>query len=204
MTESTTIDAVTIDGYGTLLELDDPVGALQALLPDHAPEEIERAFRAEGEYYLAHSGEGRNAESLAELHARCTAVFNDALGSALTPKEYVGALRFAVLPGVRDALSRLRAAGFALAVVANWDFSLHDHLRNHRLSDWFDTVVVSGEIGVRKPDPAPFLAALEQLGVEPARAVHVGDHPPHDEAGAVAAGMRFEPAPLPLAADRLL
>jgi FMN hydrolase / 5-amino-6-(5-phospho-D-ribitylamino)uracil phosphatase len=57
---------------------------------------------------------------------------------------------------------------------------------------------------VRKPDPAPFLAALERLGVEPGRTVHVGDHPPHDEAGARGAGMRFEPAPLPAAVERLL
>jgi HAD superfamily hydrolase (TIGR01549 family) len=201
---STGVDAVTIDGYGTLLELHDPVEELRALLPDRSAEEIERAFRAEAEYYLTHSHEGRDAESLAELHTSCTAVFNDALGSALAPEQYVGALRFAVLPGVPDALRRLRGAGFALAVVANWDFSLHEHLRKHRLRDWFDAVVVSGELGVRKPDPAPFRAALEQLGVEPARAVHVGDYPPHDEVGALAAGMRFEPAPLPAAADRLL
>jgi putative hydrolase of the HAD superfamily len=198
------LDAVTIDGYGTLLELDDPIGGLRALLPDHPAEEIERAFRAEAEHYLTHSVEGRDAESLARLHAGCTSVFNEALGSALTPEQYVGALRFTVLPGVTDALARLRGSGLALAVVANWDYSLHDHLRNHRLRNWFDAVVVSAELGARKPDPAPFRAALEQLGVEPARALHVGDHPPHDEIGARAAGMRFELAPLAAAADRLL
>jgi HAD superfamily hydrolase (TIGR01549 family) len=198
------IDAVTIDAYGTLMALVDPVEKLHALLPDHEPEAIRRAFETEAAYYLEHSHEGRDEASLARLHANCTAVFNETLGSSLTPDQYVGALEFEVLPGVREALGRLRAYGLALAVVANWDFSLHAHLRAHRLDGWFDSVIVSGELGVRKPDPAPFAAALERLGVSAPRAVHIGDHAPHDKVGAHAAGMRFEPAPLPAAIDRQL
>jgi HAD superfamily hydrolase (TIGR01509 family) len=198
------LDAVTIDGYGTLLELRDPVGRLRELLPGHAPEEIERAFKAEAGYYVAHAQEGRDEESLRRLHDDCTAVFNDALGCLLTREEYIGALRFEPLPGVPDALRRLRAHGLALAIVANWDFGLHAHLRRHGLDRSFDTVVTSAETGVKKPDPAPFLLALERLGVEPARAVHIGDHRPHDEVGALAAGLRFEPAPLAEAVARWL
>jgi putative hydrolase of the HAD superfamily len=198
------LDAVTVDGYGTLLELSDPVGELRALLPAHPPEEIERAFRAEGDHYLAHAAEARDEASLARLHAECTAVFNEALGSGLTPEQYVGALRFEVLPGVVDALRRLRAHGLALAVVANWDYGLHGHLERHGLARWFDAAVTSADAGARKPDPRPFLVALERLGVEPGRAVHVGDHRPHDEVGARAAGLRFEPAPLAAAVERLL
>jgi putative hydrolase of the HAD superfamily len=198
------LDAVTIDGYGTLLELSDPVGELRALLPDHAPDAIERAFRAEAEYYVAHTVEARDEEGLARLHAECTAVFNEALGSNLTPEQYVGALRFEILPGVVEGLARLRASGLALAVVANWDYGLHGHLARHGLAVWFDTVVTSAEAGAKKPDPRPFLVALERLGVDPGRAVHVGDHPPHDEVGARAAGLGFEPAPLAAAVGRLL
>jgi HAD superfamily hydrolase (TIGR01549 family) len=198
------LDAVTIDGYGTLLELRDPIGELRKLLPEHPPEAVERGFRAEADHYLAHSVEGRDAASLVRLHDDCTAVFNESAGANLTTEQYIGALRFEVFPGVPDALRKLRGRGLALAVVANWDFSLHAHLRKHGLASWFDVVVTSAETGIRKPDPAPFLAALEQLGVEPARAVHVGDDRPHDEVGARAAGMRFEPAPLPAAVERLL
>jgi HAD superfamily hydrolase (TIGR01509 family) len=190
------VDAVTIDGYGTLLRLRDPVGRLRELLPEHEPGAVERAFRAEADYYVAHSAEGRNDESLARLHDECTAVFNAALGSSLTREQYIEALAFELLPGVREALRELRGHGLALAVVANWDFSLHAHLRSHGLTTWFDAVVTSAETGVKKPDPTPFRVALERLGVEPSRAVHVGDHAPHDEVGALAAGLRFEPAPL--------
>ena len=204
MTRSAQLDAVTIDGYGTLLELSDPIGSLCALLPSHPRDRIERGFRTEAEYYLAHSAEARDADSLAQLHAGCTAVFNEAAGTELTPEQYVGALRFEILPGVVEALRRLRAHGLALAVVANWDYSLHEHLANHGLCEWFDAVVVSAEIGARKPDPAPFLAALRELGVTAERAVLVGDHLPHDEVGARAAGLGFEPAPLAAAVERLL
>lgn len=201
---SSGIDAVTIDGYGTLLTLVDPGEKLHELLPQHAPEAIRSAFRAEAAYYLEHSHEGRDEETLARLHADCTAVFNEAIGSELTPEQYLGALEFEVLPGVREALARLRGHGLALAVVANWDFSLHAHLREHGLRGWFDAVIVSGELGFHKPHPAPFRAALTELGASPERAVHIGDHAPHDEVGARAAGMRFEPAPLPGAVGRLL
>ena len=204
MSSPAALDAVTIDGYGTLLELSDPIGELGALLPDHPPAEIERAFRAEAEYYVAHTLGARDEGGLARLHADCTAVFNDALGSSLTPEQYVGALRFELLPGVVEALRRLRASGLALAVVANWDYGLHRHLESHGLAAWFDAVVTSAEAGVKKPDPRPFLLALEELGVEPSRAVHIGDYPPHDEVGARAAGLGFEPAPLAAAVGRLL
>jgi HAD superfamily hydrolase (TIGR01509 family) len=191
------LDAVTIDGFGTLLTLVDPIDELHALLPDRDPDEIERAFQVEADYYAAHSHVARDAPTLAQLRADCTRVFNEALGSNLTPDQYVGCLRFAILPGVEETLRFLRALGLSLAVVANWDYSLHEHLERHRLREAFDAVVVSAEVGGRKPDPAPFRAALEQLRAEPARTLHVGDHRPHDEVGALAAGMTFAPAPLP-------
>jgi len=192
----TEIDAVTIDGHGTLLALADPIPALLALLPEHSPASIEAAFRGEVDYYVAHSAEGRDEASLSRLRDACTSVFNDALGAGLTTEQYIGALEFELLPGVHETLAALRARGLALAVVANWDFSLHEHLGRHALRRWFDTVVTSAEAGVKKPEPEPFRVALERLGVEPHRAVHVGDHPAHDEVGARGVGMRFLPAPL--------
>jgi HAD superfamily hydrolase (TIGR01509 family) len=194
------VDAVTVDGYGTLLQLVDPVPKLRALVPDRSLLEIDVAFQAEAAYYVEHSLGARDEAGLARLHADCTAVFNKALGSSLAPDEYVGALQFEVLPGVREALTRLRASGLALAVVANWDFGLHEHLRRHGLDHSFDAVVTAAEVGAKKPDPKPFQEALRRLEVPAERAVHVGDYRPHDEQGAAAAGMRFSPAPL----ERLL
>ncbi|MGH3033977.1 MAG: HAD family hydrolase, partial [Gaiellaceae bacterium] len=52
------------------------------------------------------------------------------------------------------------------------------------------------------PDPAVFRAALQRLGVAPERAVHVGDSDA-DRAGAEAAGLAFEPAPVATLPERL-
>jgi FMN phosphatase YigB (HAD superfamily) len=184
------LDAVTLDAYGTLLELDDPVASLSQLVPDREREDVERAFREEAAYYVAHSHEGRDPETLAKLRAHCTGVFNQALGSSVTPEQFVGALRFVFLPGAVEAAHDLRKLGLEVAVVSNWDVELHVHLASLEA-----VVVTSADVGVAKPDPSPLLHALQRLGVSPARALHVGDSDADREAAA-AAGTRFAPAPL--------
>ena len=64
--------------------------------------------------------------------------------------------------------------------------------RSLGLTDAFDVVIYSDELGreFRKPHSAPFERALRELGVPAARAVHIGDRPGKDVAGAVNAGMR--------------
>jgi len=54
----------------------------------------------------------------------------------------------------------------------------------------FDAVVVTGELGTRKPDPAAFAALLDGLGVGAGEAAYVGDHPDRDVGGAADAGLR--------------
>src|ERR671935_263249 len=77
------IDGVTIDAYGTLATLVDPLPRLQELLPGRDLVEIERAFRAEGSFYAASVQTGRDATTLAQLREACVGVFNDTLGSSL-------------------------------------------------------------------------------------------------------------------------
>ena len=198
------IDAVTLDAYGTLLELRDPVDSLARVLPGREREAIEEAFLAEAAHYLVHSYRGRDDESLSELYTECAGVFNETLGSELTPEEYVGALdaSYAVLPGVLDALAHFRALGLELAVVGNWDCRLPDQLARVGLAPFVSAVVSSAEAGAPKPDPRPFLLALERVGVSPERALHVGDSPA-DEEGARAAGLRFVPAPVSALVEQL-
>lgn len=184
------VDAVTLDAYGTLLELDDPVGSLAAIVPGFDRAAVERAFLEEAAYYTAHAHEGRDPATLKQLRAKCTDVFNRALGSHVTPEQFTGTLRFVFLPGVLDAVAALRRRGLEIAVVSNWDVALHSHLAP------LDVVVVtSADAGVAKPDPAPLLLALERLAIEPSRTLHVGDGDA-DRASAAAAGVAFAPAPL--------
>ncbi|MGH2997228.1 MAG: HAD-IA family hydrolase [Gaiellaceae bacterium] len=204
------LDAITVDAYGTTIELVDPAPALDTALRARGVERerwlIERAFAAEMEYYVPRSHEGRDAASLERLRQECAAVFLAALGADLDAGEfapaYVGALVFRPCDGAAEALAELTARGLALAVVSNWDCSLPDHLEAAGLRHRFAAVVTSAGAGVPKPDPRIFVSALERLGVPARRALHVGDGPADSE-GAAAAGLQFAPAPLSSVAGSL-
>jgi putative hydrolase of the HAD superfamily len=88
-----------------------------------------------------------------------------------------------------QALRRLRAAGLRLGVVSNSDGRVEQALEAAGLRDYFDVVLDSALLGVEKPDPRIFLAALDALGVAPEEALYVGDLYEVDIVGARAAGM---------------
>jgi HAD superfamily hydrolase (TIGR01509 family) len=184
------LDAVTVDAHGTILRVVDPLPRLRELLPEQDPAAIAAAFRIEGRFYREHVGTGTDASSLNRLREECVGVFNRELGVSLTAEEYVDAIRFEVIPGARDALERLRALGLSLAVVGNWDFSLHQRLGEAGLAGYFATVVHAAQ----KPDPSGLRVALERLRVHPSRALHVGDEEA-DEQAARGAGMAFASTP---------
>jgi putative hydrolase of the HAD superfamily len=197
------LDAVTVDGYGTLLQLVDPVPALRAALADRGVErtrdEVAGAFLAEVAYYKPHAHEGRDSASLVQLRRTCVGVFLRDLDAPLEPETFLepflSALVFEAVPGAIQALDLLRERGLRLGVVANWDCALPSHLERLGLGGWFDAVITSARAGVAKPDPAIFELAVRELDASPARVLHVGDEPV-DEQGALAAGLRFAPAPL--------
>lgn len=95
-----------------------------------------------------------------------------------------------VLPGARDGVARLAAAGARLAVVSNSDGTVAAALAALALIPEGVPVFDSAAVGVAKPDPAIFALALARLGVPAARAAHVGDVPSADVVGAEAAGVR--------------
>jgi HAD superfamily hydrolase (TIGR01509 family) len=92
-------------------------------------------------------------------------------------------------PGTPAALARLRAAGCRLAVVSNSDGRVEAALAAAGLARHFEVVVDSALVGVEKPDPRIFRAALDPLGVGPDEALYVGDVWEVDVVGARAAGM---------------
>lgn len=204
------LDAVTVDAFGTLVELEDPVPRLRASLAERGIEReepaVRRAFQAEVAFYVPRAHEGRDEVTLAALRRACAGVFLDAAGADIDPGEFarpfVEALSFRPASGAVEALDRLRGSGVALACVTNWDVGFPHYLERLGLADRFHAVVTSGEAGVPKPNPRIFELALSRLGVEPARTLHVGDGDA-DREGAEAAGMRFAPAPLGTLPDRL-
>jgi FMN phosphatase YigB (HAD superfamily) len=204
------LDAVTIDAFGTLVELENPVGRLRRALAerDVARDEksVAAAFASEVEYYLVHKGEGRDTASLLDLRTRCAGVFLDGVAPDLDAEEFApafaGALVFRPLDGVVRALGTLSRAGLALACVSNWDVGIGEQLERAGVGAYLSAVVSSAETGAEKPDPRVFAEALSRLGVRPDRALHIGDEEA-DRAGAEAAGLRFEAAPLATLPERL-
>jgi len=100
------------------------------------------------------------------------------------------------IPGARDALRAIAATGVAISIVSNADGTVEQQLRADGICQVgpgpgveVGAVIDSTVVGVAKPDPAIFHLALERLGVEPGRAIHVGDMPAADVAGALAAGV---------------
>lgn len=95
-------------------------------------------------------------------------------------------------PGVGEALEAVRR-WVPVGLITDGDPHVQRaKLRALGLRDAFDVIVFSDELGRRhrKPSPEPFLRALRELGVEPAHAVHIGDRPAKDVAGARGVGMR--------------
>lgn len=87
-------------------------------------------------------------------------------------------------------LSSLREADIRLGLVTNGaPDTQRVKLQALGIEPLFAAVVVSGELGIAKPDPRVFEAALAQLDVDPAAACHVGDNLTTDVAGANAAGL---------------
>jgi len=90
-------------------------------------------------------------------------------------------------PRTLDALAPRHA--FALVTNGAPDVQ-REKLDGSGLASRFATVVISGELGIGKPEPGIFLAAIERIGVPASEAVMVGDSAERDVAGARAAGLR--------------
>jgi putative hydrolase of the HAD superfamily len=193
--------AVLLDAMGTLLRLEPPAPLLRAELArrtghDPGEEAAGAAIRAEIAFYRAHIDEGRDAHSLAELRRRCAEAMRPALppplrdtDGALLTAALLGALRFSAYPDAAPALRQLRADGWSLVVVSNWDASLEERLAETGLAGLVDGAVASAPAGAAKPDPAIFVRALALVGAPAGTSLHVGDTPEADVAGALAAGI---------------
>ena len=97
------------------------------------------------------------------------------------------------LPTLRELASR----GYRLGIISNSNGTLRDQLDRLGMSERFEMIVDSSEVGVEKPHPEIFQRALAQAGgVEADRALYVGDVYAIDVLGAAGAGMHsilFDP-----------
>jgi putative hydrolase of the HAD superfamily len=98
-------------------------------------------------------------------------------------------------PEALPLLESIRQRGIKTAIVSNtpWGSSANvwrNELARHGLLERVDAAVFCGDVGWRKPNPAPFQRALEMINVAPVDALFVGDDARWDLLGAQNAGLR--------------
>ena len=199
-------EALLLDAMGTLIRLRDSVGtsyaaraAVHGIQVEAAA--IDRVFPAVLRQAPPLAFNGLQGDDLLEAERRWWAERIDhALLEAGGPRapevlhrdlfdHFADPAIWRVFDDVRQHLGRWQEAGVRLGVVSNFDQRLFGILQGFDLIHRFDVVVVSSRAGAAKPSPRPFLLALDNLGLQPSQAWHVGDAP-EDALGAASAGMR--------------
>ncbi len=96
-----------------------------------------------------------------------------------------------VFDEVGATMLALEEAGFGLRIASNFDGRLRSVVRGlPELAPWSDRLVISSEVGYRKPHPRFFQTASESLGLPPEQVLCVGDDLENDVRGPERAGMR--------------
>ncbi|MFY9949647.1 MAG: HAD family hydrolase [Candidatus Sulfotelmatobacter sp.] len=94
-----------------------------------------------------------------------------------------------ILPDTRAALDRIRKR-FRIAVISNADGRIENILSHCGIADCFETITDSGIVGLEKPRPEIFYAALKTMNARADESLYVGDVYSVDYAGATRAGMQ--------------
>jgi putative hydrolase of the HAD superfamily len=99
--------------------------------------------------------------------------------------------------GMSEVFATLREAGYRIGMASNFDHRLRGVVAGQTELASVQHVVISSEVGWKKPAPRFFVRLCEVVGVEPAQVLLVGDDPDNDYAGARAAGLHallFDPS----------
>lgn len=207
------IKTVLFDAGSTLIEPDPPVERIfyetaarrghdvsfetvQGFMGD-VNEFYEREYAKDGDFWASIEGSTQIWLDMYRYLSYLTGLEADSEGMAREIyHSYTQAANWTAYEDVRPALMALKREHYRLAVVSNWDPALRGILRGMGLAPFFDEIICSAEVGYRKPNPMIFNVAIEQLGVDAAHIVHVGDLPEADGEGASSAGI------LPIIIDR--
>jgi len=112
------------------------------------------------------------------------------------------------IPGAEQMLAELKRRGYRLGVISNTMSSLDipRDLDTFGWNEYFEVVILSSALKVRKPSPEPFLEAARILNLEPARCAYLGNRVSKDIVGCKRAGFGFgiilEPANGPRADEQ--
>ena len=117
--------------------------------------------------------------------------FPEGFDITLRDNFYTGVCEYNVLKeDTLHVLNELKGK-YKLGILSNGDSSIqHGKIDHVEISDYFDEIVVTGDIGIHKPDKRIFEYTLDKLNVKPEEAIMVGDVFASDILGAINAGMK--------------
>ncbi len=113
----------------------------------------------------------------------------DAARHASSLWQILGPACLAVFPDALEALRALTAEGYPLAMISNWQCGLRHYCAELGLTEHFDHILGSADLGVAKPDGRIFADACSRFGVPAERVLHVGDTLADDYLGGEASGL---------------
>ncbi len=200
------LKAIFFDAAGTLFKTARPVGETYALLArkygvNVSPEEVTGRFRSCFASSLPLAFPGARDEEIRELERAWWKELVARIFQTSAPfshfEEYFSELfgyftvahAWSLYPDTVSTLLALKDAGFILGVISNFDSRLFGILDGLGVAHHFDSVVISSRAGYAKPAPEIFHAALTRHGLKAEEALHIGDSPDNDAAGAEAAGI---------------
>jgi putative hydrolase of the HAD superfamily len=99
------------------------------------------------------------------------------------------ATHWELFPETLEVLTQLKARGFELGIITNFDSRYFQVARSLEIQQFFDSVTISSLAGAAKPSSKIFSYALDQHVLNPDEALHVGDNRIEDCEGAQQAGL---------------
>ncbi len=205
--ETDSLEVVFLDAAGTLFEVRGSVGEIYSSVAqrygvDSSPREIERTFtaifrRRSLESVWPGSEEDRLAREKRWWFELVQEVFADMMPAVTLEmffEEVFEIFRtersWRLYPDTLPSLEKLRAAGYRLGIISNFDSRLRDLLVALGIGSVFEHVAISWEVGVAKPDPKIYRSALDAMNISATEAVHIGDSIRDDYIGATEAGLQ--------------
>lgn len=189
------IEAVFFDAGETLLGPQPSWSELSTIVlkergHDVGVDALRTAWRHTGRHFLAAADEGRTfSTSHDESHKFWTMLYHDLLEYLAINDPEAPEILYQTFSDPEnydlfdDALPTLEAfgrKGVRLGVISNFESWLRGMLEKLAITEHFDVLAISGDLGWEKPDPRIFKWALEEADVEPQNAMHVGDSPHFD------------------------
>jgi len=173
---------------------------LQSRGHDVTVEGLQTAWRHTAQVFLTNADEGRTfSTSHDESHRFWTNLYTDLLEylgvqDPEAPEElyrtFSDPSNYDLFPDAVPTLDDLSGRGVRLGVISNFESWLRVMLDRLGITDRFEVLAVSGDVGWEKPDPRIFKWAMEEAGAEPHECLHVGDSPHFDAIPATELGMR--------------